>query len=320
MKPGFSWTSLKVIKDIIRKLHTAEKEDSDAAATPVTGNTLENSSHDHLVRKSTGAACDLDQAYTCSATENAEYASLVTMMYAKLPQELLDTIVDILFESAFCPGVVFPQQKISSTGTITWEGKRYDKIKPQLLSVSKTILAKYQMRMWKENTFVIGIGDASKTTAFLGPYNERRYMDVDYRPFQKVYLRFTYKDHVQDWMADMPHDKDNIIAEDLEPYYEPRTIRNLWRSIPNIRSVECVESKLLFIWTEKSWDIINLPFDEVTLDFTECYGPRGNWLGDKLAMYMPVFIRKLPAALNIVAPDKEKREGVSRKILVDNVL
>ncbi|KAL8750992.1 MAG: hypothetical protein Q9199_006718 [Rusavskia elegans] len=320
MKLGFSWTSLKVIKDTNRKLHTAEKVVSDTATTPVIGNTLADSSHNHLGRKSTGAANDLDQAYTCSTTGDAEYASLVTMMYAKLPQELLDKIVDILFESAFCPGVVFPHQKISSTDTVTWEGRTYDKIKPQLLSVSKTILAKYQTRMWKENTFVIGSGDASKTTAFLDPHNDRRHMDVDYRPIQKVYLRFTYKDYLQDWMTDMPHDKDNIIAEDLEPFHEPRTLRNLWHSIPNIRSVESVESKLLFIWTEKSWDIINLPFDEVTLDFTECYGPRGNWLGDKLAMYIPVFIRKLPATLSIVAPDQEKREGVSRKILVANGL
>ncbi|KAI4258798.1 MAG: hypothetical protein L6R42_004899 [Xanthoria sp. 1 TBL-2021] len=174
--------------------------------------------------------------------------------------------------------------------------------------------------MWKENTFVIGSGDASKTTAFLDPYNEQRYMDMDYRPIQKVYLRFTYKDYFPDWMADMPHDKDNITAEDLEPFYEPRTIRNLWRSIPNIRSVEFVESKLHIIWTEKSWEIINLPCDELTLDFTECYGPRGNWLGDKLAMYMPVFIRKMPGTLNIVAPDEEKREGVLTKILANNGL
>ncbi|KAL8647011.1 MAG: hypothetical protein Q9226_006609 [Calogaya cf. arnoldii] len=233
----------------------------------------------NLAEISAGPTNDSNQQHILSTDGDAEYDKLITLMYVKLPQELLDKIKHMLFESAFCPGFVFPHQQSSSTDTILWKGRSYDKVKPQLLSISKTILAKYERRMWDENTFVIG---------------------------------------------DMPYDKGNTIpGEEREPQWPSKRARSWWSRVdlldPRSR-VERLENHLLYhLWVGKGNLLGLLVLDEVTLDFTECYGPRANWLGDKFADFPPLFMYKRPDVLNVIAPDEEKRELLYRKIMANNV-
>ncbi|KAL8928620.1 MAG: hypothetical protein Q9172_000835 [Xanthocarpia lactea] len=248
--------------------------------------------------------------------EAAKYNQLVRLMYAKLPQELLDKLVEWVFEIAFCPGFVFPRQKTYLINTTEWHGESYNVAKPELLSVNKTILARYQTPMWTENTFVIGVGEPSYTTDFL-----QQVPSEAHRHIQKVHITFTYKDLGFDWTAETLHDMDKILTEEYEqeePHSETQDVWDEWYTFSKRRQLESLSTELENIWYDKFYDIHMLPLTELTLDFTDCAGPWSQWLGIDLAGSLVPFSQGVPTLLNVLGPDEESQDEVLRTILVRN--
>ncbi|KAL8736497.1 MAG: hypothetical protein Q9166_000289 [cf. Caloplaca sp. 2 TL-2023] len=77
-----------------------------------------------------------------------DHTRLVTSMYEKLPQELVDLVEYWLYETAFCPGIVRPCANKAEK----------DASRPLLVYLSKRHQAEYSKRFWSENTFVFGAG------------------------------------------------------------------------------------------------------------------------------------------------------------------
>ncbi|KAL8997701.1 MAG: hypothetical protein Q9169_003108 [Polycauliona sp. 2 TL-2023] len=155
--------------------------------------------------KSTSANDDIDYFYPHCASEQdqhpssnpnaeADYASLVALMYAKLPQELLDEIADMVFDSNLCPGFVFLQQHTaSSSSTVTWEGKKYDKVRPQLLTVSKSIRAKYKGRIWEENIFIFDADEPSAPVPLIKAFRQSGYSTTQDDHVTRINMRLIYR-------------------------------------------------------------------------------------------------------------------------------
>ncbi|KAL8728465.1 MAG: hypothetical protein Q9166_005363 [cf. Caloplaca sp. 2 TL-2023] len=238
---------------------------------------------------------------------------LITSIYTKLPQELFDRVADMVFESAFCPGYLFPHQTISKTPHHLLRGDRIDAAEPQLLCLSKTVLSKYQTRMWSENTWVIGVGEPSDSTNFL------QLLPTGARDFiHKIDMTFTSNDLGENWV-DSPWDLEEITAMDgEEPSFESHEAWEQYHAKTLRGQLESMIAKLHHIWFEKHYDINLLSLTELTLDFSECYGPWGQWLGTDLAESLNPFYHGFPTLLNIIAPDEDKHEEIMKAICVRN--
>ncbi|KAI4177481.1 MAG: hypothetical protein LQ343_000462 [Gyalolechia ehrenbergii] len=65
--------------------------------------------------------------------------------------------------------------------------------------------------------------------------------------------------------------------------------------------------ELRSIWLDKIYNISYLPLTELSLDFFECYGVDGRWMGAEIAACFPSFSCGIPEILRIYAPDLAKR-------------
>ncbi|KAI4223004.1 MAG: hypothetical protein L6R36_005738 [Xanthoria steineri] len=120
-----------------------------------------------------------------------EFDTFVNLMYRKLPQELIDNIEYWLYETAFCPGYLYPhRQQKKHSKCCPWP-KDVDVVaRPALLGLSKAIKAKYETRMWSENVWVINTGEVEDSLAFIHqlPREARE------KYIQKVHLSLTICD------------------------------------------------------------------------------------------------------------------------------
>ncbi|KAI4260335.1 MAG: hypothetical protein L6R42_004090 [Xanthoria sp. 1 TBL-2021] len=218
-----------------------------------------------------------------------------------LPQELFDKIQETVYELAFCPGFAFPHRQ-TNQGTYEWNGILYNTTRPQLLSISKAVLAKYSTKIFSENLFVVGSGMTQHTLCFLG---------IGWRhplPIRRAYASFRYRDLGEDWAKLLPICEAIPTEEDWVnlPYLKQKRHLESFDT-RNDRSHRAAETKLIGLWSAKYWRLRQLPLDELTLDFTECYGGYNTFLGIFAAQILRLRALSAPPGLRVIAPYDSQR-------------
>ncbi|KAL8752730.1 MAG: hypothetical protein Q9184_005644 [Pyrenodesmia sp. 2 TL-2023] len=314
------------------------------------------------------------------AATNAEFANIVRLMYLKCPHEIVDIIRDTVYDSLFCDGFVYPQQHVNHGGSCS---KAANPIaRPTLLrEFGKKVEAEYRVRFWKENTFIIGLGEPSYSTQFFeffpkeafdhinkidmtftirdlgewrvkslrasttnplvrkllaGPiekpikrsYKKARKMriekssehqasDVFSSPSEQPAIKSSMKGsedpNSEDTGSTEDDDQESAAEDPISPIEELTT--NSEQEYHRRRHRQELKTDLETMWFEKFDTIYNLPLTALTLDFTECYGPAGEWLGTGLAQSFPALEKGWPSTFMIHAPDMEKKKEIEELML-----
>ncbi|KAL8736500.1 MAG: hypothetical protein Q9166_000292 [cf. Caloplaca sp. 2 TL-2023] len=274
--------------------------------------------------------------------EAEDYREFVQLMHRTLPQEMLDLIEEWFCEMVFCPGYIYTK----SYPRKRWSHEPLGEYAagPSLLTLNKRVLARYERRMWAENTWVIGVGDPSLTTDFLFESGSGRRLCIS-----RVEMAFTIRDSDKCWEAysptggldmigtlpkewveankgcakesldknDQPGVKGDAYGtthESFEEWCAGELVQD-YRQPLEVLSHQAMTYELLEIWSWKWYALTRLPLAELLLDFTECYGPDGQWLGLDVAYDMdPVVGDIFAAALKVRAPDVEKERELLKII------
>ncbi|KAI4112736.1 MAG: hypothetical protein LQ338_008281, partial [Usnochroma carphineum] len=203
----------------------------------------------------------------------------VQRMYRTCSQETVDQIRDTVFDSLFCDGFVHPQQHFNHELTSGCDEGSNCVARPALLSsFGKRVFTDWQLRFWRENTFIIGTGEPYMSTDFLDFLPEEAHDHIN-----KIDLTFTIRDLDDSW-AEVLYAKFIAYEEFGQEHKEGR-----------LRYYEQLTIDLERIWFDKFYTVHCLPLRELTLDFFECYGPDGDWLGTRLAEMLPAFGKGWPA-------------------------
>ncbi|KAI4232617.1 MAG: hypothetical protein LQ349_004890 [Xanthoria aureola] len=219
-----------------------------------------------------------------------------------LPLELFDQIRETVYELAFCPGFAFPHRQ-NSQGTYEWNGTVYNTILPQLLRISKDVRESYQTKIFSENIFVVGPGQTDRTLRFLG-LGERRHP----LPIRRAHASFSYRDLGEDWAEQLPIGVAPPSEEDsANPPYLKRKIRRAAFNGKPEQSYCAAQARLIGLWIAKYGRLSQLPLEELTLDFTECYGGCNEWLGSYVAKMVRVGSPPARSSLRVIAPDDGER-------------
>lgn len=260
-----------------------------------------------------------------------------------------------------------------------------------LCEFGRKVESKYRVRFWKENTFIIGLGEASYSTDFfqflppeafdhinkidmtftirdLGEWRVQSLRDSTTNPFVRKLLeepierpkkrssKRTIKAPPADSTADNTKKHDQAAANESseeeeesseDPSAEEETAAAtdddtqdssssqegipITPAQPSTAPLGEAEEEatprhhhdlhqeltldLETAWTEKFSTISNLPLTALTLDFSECYGPAGDWLGTDLARSFPALEKGWPAVFMIHAPDRGKKEEIEGAML-----
>lgn len=237
----------------------------------------------------------------CQAPPQATDAGFPRLqeLIQSLPLELFDQIRETVYELAFCPGFAFPHRQ-NSQGTYEWNGTVYNTTRPQLLRVSKAVSESYQTKIFSENIFVVGPGQPDRTLRFLG---------LTYPlPIRRAHASFSYRDLGEDWAAQLPIGVAPPSEEDSAntPYLKWKIRRAAFNGKPE-QSYCAAQARLIGLWTAKYCRLMQLPLEELTLDFTECYGGCNEWLGNFVAKFIRVRSPPARSSLRVIAPDDGKR-------------
>ncbi|KAL8976115.1 MAG: hypothetical protein Q9205_007817, partial [Flavoplaca limonia] len=157
-EPLHNWTTQSSTREAKRNADRSEIAMSDNAAITGGGETQSMArieEYDHQVT---------DQ----KQPNNQSFDEFIELFHQKLPQEVIDGVEYWLYEMAFCPDYLYPHRQRRINGKCcVWPEKADIVARPALLGLSKAIKAKYEPRMWRENTWVISTGGVKETMAFL---------------------------------------------------------------------------------------------------------------------------------------------------------
>ncbi|KAI4100711.1 MAG: hypothetical protein LQ339_005388 [Xanthoria mediterranea] len=171
---------------------------------------------------------------------------------------------------------------------------------PQLLCISKAVRESYQTKIFSENIFVVGPGQTDRTLRFLG---------LTYPlPICRAHASFSYRDLGEDWAAQLPIGVAPPSEEDsANTAYLKRKIRRAAFNGKPEQSYCDAQARLIGLWIAKYCRLSQLPLEELTFDFTECYGGCNEWLGSFVAKFIRVRSPPARSSLRVIAPDDGKR-------------
>lgn len=254
--------------------------------------------------------------------------------------------------------------------------------RPTLLcEFGKKVEAEYRVRFWKENTFIIGLGEPSYSTEFFDFFPQEAFnyinkIDMTFtirdlgewrmkslrasttdasvrklleEPIEKPIKRSdkktketSVKKPTEDQVSDASsspsedpaiessvkggedpnsEDTENTTDDDDESATEDpintieEVLTNPEQEYHRHRHHQELKLDLEKMWWEKFSTVFNLPLTALTLDFTECYGPDGDWLGTELAKSFEALEKGWPATFMVHAPDLEKKDEIERLML-----
>ncbi|KAL8834569.1 MAG: hypothetical protein Q9170_003697 [Blastenia crenularia] len=244
----------------------------------------------------------------------ADSLSQTTRLVTKLPPELRNMIMCSLFEAAFCPGFVYPQTHLNHKHLYDRSQGSNSAARPELLSEARTHINKIDLtfstrtlvdvyarwetgRQWGWDPIACekDLKPGDDTT---GNASDRKY-EARIALHMKYHFHDEFDPHRSDFNAAhwvrADHYGDKYEEAELQG---KQLLLNYW---------------LLATWSSKVANVLELPLTEITLDFSECYGINGQWLGDDL--WSPVYDgERLSAVVRIYAPDLEKQERLERTI------
>ncbi|KAI4229957.1 MAG: hypothetical protein L6R36_000466 [Xanthoria steineri] len=242
------------------------------------------------------------------ALEANNTTSIGAMMRQKLPQEIYDLIEHHFYQLTFLPGYVYPLGKPHFDDPASPEAQdwaRRAKARPELLGLSKDIYARYRSRIYTENIVVWGSGQQTwrdnRPSVFSGAPRKRTSIEIVFgrRDLQSCTTAKRRSIRPRPLATTNPQDHDRLVASDTTERENSR---------------KCTD--LLLAWRHKFREcaLRNYPLEEMTIDFRQCHGPDGKWLGDWLALYSALADYRKPKRVTIRAPDLEKKASISRQI------
>ncbi|KAL8846870.1 MAG: hypothetical protein Q9221_008069 [Calogaya cf. arnoldii] len=251
--------------------------------------------------------------------EAQDFINLVSLMYKKCPQEVVDHIKYWTFELVFCPGHIvcdrYPEDAVCG-----WP--KASPARPTLLALSKAIQTKYQQRLMTENTYFIA------STKYLNPTPRQTWRNI-----RKLKLAFTVRDLGTGWAGSIPPPGTYHEYPDSSTILGPQRLWAISRGnvIENNHTChkastthqsegpchQCLNMELAKCWSNKALmaRTLDLEPEELTLDLTECYDSRGYWMGGVVADNLSWIRRKFPGMLEVLGPDGKKQKELFARIL-----
>ncbi|CAO1598080.1 hypothetical protein XANCAGTX0491_001853 [Xanthoria calcicola] len=227
------------------------------------------------------------------------------MMRQKLPQEIYDLIEHHFYQLTFLPGYVYPLGQPHFDDPASPEAQdwaRRAKARPELLGLSKDVYKRYRPRIYTENIVVWGSGQQTwrdRTDVPSGAPRKRMSIEIVFgrRDLQSC-TTAKRRGILPRPLATTNRDYELLVASDAE----------------REKSRKCTD--LVLAWRRKFREcaLRSYPLEEMTIDFRQCHGPGGKWLGDWLALYFALADYRKPNRVTIRAPDLEKKESISRQL------
>lgn len=218
----------------------------------------------------------------------------------RIPAEICQMIMDMVFEEAFGLRRVYPHKD--------------PPIMNIFLALDQELYRKFHEQYWTKNTWVISKGSLNKTMRFMTekPYNESTTEFSLQTPnkaalqIRTVELSFSNADtpHLSEWQE---------LAEQsaVTPYITPRPVGPITTKAPDevqtrmtrAQRYDDIQHQLIHTWQDKFDRIAMLNLRHLTLDFTEAYDPTGLYLGVYLVRRLIAFAHGMPGYFKILAPN-----------------
>lgn len=223
----------------------------------------------------------------------------------RIPAEICQMIMDMVFQEAFGPRRVRPHKD--------------PHIMNIFLALDKEFYRKFHEQYWVKNTWVVSKGPLNKTMRFMTekPYNETTTEFSLQTPnkaalqIQSIELSFSNADtpYLSEWR--------HLAEESAVPYANPshvspftttapnevQTLQIAQRSTKHAQRYDEIQCLLIHTWQDKFDRVAMLNLRHLTLDFTEAYDPDGLYLGVYIVRRLIPFAHRMPADFRILAPD-----------------
>ena len=226
----------------------------------------------------------------------------------RMPAEICQLIMDMMFEEAFGPRRVHPHKDPSVMNIF--------------LALDKHLYRRVHEQYWSKNTWVISKGPLNKTMRFMTekPYNDTTTEFSLQTPnkaalrIQSVELSFSNTDtlDLNDWYylaqqsATDPYITPSHFSHTVQiPINESQAPQIFQSNIARIQwqRYDETQDQLIHTWQDKFDRVAMLNLRNLTLDFTEAYDRGGLFLGVDLVRRLIPFAYGMPANFKILAPD-----------------
>lgn len=238
----------------------------------------------------------------------------------RIPAEICQTIMDIVFEEAFGPRTVRPHKDPS--------------IMNVFLALDKELYRKFHQQYWTKNTWIVSKGPLNDTMRFMTekPYNDAT-TEFSLQTPNKAALRIRCAE-LSFSIADTPNPSESqqIAEQSLAPYLTSTFLypSNALASRENQPSLSAqrdiarpertqrydeIQQQLIQTWQDKFDRIAMLNLQHLTLDFTEAYDPSGQYLGVRLVPRLIPFAYGIPGDFKILAPNSWTEQQIREAFL-----
>ena len=259
-----------------------------------------------------------------------------------LSPELIHIVGKWFCISSFNPGRLYPQQVPDERGGFsTADGHRVLPPNPKAFeALNSRLYHEYRQSLWSESTWVIGEGSPFYSTDFLLDIPATIYHDI-----RSVELKFTLRDLGLS-LGQSADDQGSTYVIDEGPtghtnYNETSNddannddannddannndannddADSQWNNInSSAEDNTSLTTDLTTMWWDKFYAVSSLNLTHLRLDFTDAYGPEGNFLGDDLARTLVPFSHGIPANLEIIATDSDAEDRLRNIVVARN--
>lgn len=244
----------------------------------------------------------------------------------RIPAEICQIIMNMVFEEAFGPRMVHPHKD--------------PPIMNIFLALDKEHYRKFHNQYWTKNTWVISKGPLNQTMRFMTekPYTETT-TDFSLQTPNKAALQircaelsFSNADtpDLCEWqlLAEQSPSSPCSTPDHSGPFSTSSSSssadsqvqaaqQNIARMI-RAQRYDDIQQQLIHTWQDKFDRVAMLNLRHLTLDFTEAYDPGGLYLGVYLVRRLIPFAHRMPADFKILAPDTWIERQIRDAFLVLN--
>lgn len=248
----------------------------------------------------------------------AEACRVFQEQMKRIPAEICQIIMNMVFEEAFGPRRVRPHKD--------------PPIMNIFLALDKEHYRKFHDLYWTRNTWVVSKGPLNQTMRFMTekPYNETT-TDFSLQTPNKAALRircvelsFSNADtpDLSEWqrLAEQSPSSPCSSPDHSGPFAPsssttptssssssaPNQVQAAQQNIARMiraQRYDNIQQQLIHTWQDKFDRVAMLNLRHLTLDFTEAYDPSGLYLGVYLVRRLIPFAHRMPADFKILAPD-----------------
>ena len=233
----------------------------------------------------------------------------------RMPAEICQMIMDIVFEDAFGPRKVHPHKDPPTMNIF--------------LALNKAFYRRYREQYWTKNTWIISKGPLDKTMRFMTekPYNEATTEFSLQTPnkaalqIKAVELSFSKADtpDLPVWQQLAKQNSDPYTTDSrfaTKRHDETEVLQIAQQSIARMKRAH--QYQLIHTWQDKFDRIAMLNLQHLTLDFTGAYDPDELYLGVYLVPHLIPFAYGMPSDFRILAPDSWIEKQIRDAFLVLN--